>query len=125
MRPDPACRQESDVSNRAEEIVSRGTALPREVDDLTPQWFATVLERDVADATVLERSSGTTGRARIALRGDPDLPATVFVKLPPFDERQRGLVDKTGMGVAEARFYRDLAAEVPVRVPGVWFADTD
>ena len=29
------------------------------------------------------------------------------------------------MGVAEARFYRDLAPEIPVRIPGVWFADTD
>ena len=29
------------------------------------------------------------------------------------------------MGVTEARFYRDLAPEVPVRTPGVWFADTD
>jgi hypothetical protein len=30
-----------------------------------------------------------------------------------------------GMGVAEARFYRDLAPEIPVRVPAVWFADED
>src|SRR5262245_30879601 len=108
MRLDSACRQGPDRSSCAEETVSRTTALPREVDDLTSQWFATVLERDVTDATVLDRSSGTTGRARVALQGDRDLPATVFVKLPPFDERQRGLVDKTGMGVAEARFYRDL-----------------
>ena len=100
-------------------------ALPRTVDDLTAEWFSGTLDLDVTEATVLDRSSGTTGRARVALGGDATVPATVFVKLPPFDERQRALVDRTGMGVAEARFYRDVAPEVPVRVPGVWFADTD
>lgn len=97
---------------------------PSTVDDLTAAWFTEALGRAVTEATVVDRSSGTTGRALVALRGD-DVPATVFVKLPPFHERQRELVAKTGMGVAEARFYRDLAAEVPVRVPGVEYADTD
>jgi hypothetical protein len=101
------------------------SSLPTDVGDLTPAWFSDVLQRDVTHASVLEQTSGTTGRARVALRGDPDVPDTVFVKLAPFDERQRTLVDMTGMGVAEARFYRDLAPEVPVRVPDVWFADTD
>lgn len=99
--------------------------LPTEVDDLDAAWFSHVLDGDVTEATVVDRSSGTTGRARVTLRGEPGLPASVFVKLPPFDEQQRALVDRTGMGVAEARFYRDLAHEVPVRVPGAWFADTD
>ncbi|GMU78494.1 MAG: phosphotransferase [Acidimicrobiia bacterium] len=99
-------------------------ALPALVDELTATWFSTVLGHEVTDATVVDRSSGTTGRARVALRGDPGVPATVFVKLAPFDEWQRSLVDTTGMGVAEARFYRDLAPEVPVRVPGVWYAQT-
>ncbi len=99
--------------------------LPLDVDDLTPAWFTTALGRDVRHAEVLDRSSGTTGRARIALTGAPDVPPTVFVKLSPFDERQRKFVTSVGMGVAEARFYRDLAPEIPVRVPQVWFSDTD
>ncbi|MFM8302905.1 MAG: phosphotransferase family protein [Actinomycetota bacterium] len=100
-------------------------AMPRTVDDLTAPWFARVLDQEVTAVDLLERSSGTTGRVRVALRGEPGVPASVFVKLPPFDERQRALVDRTGMGVAEAHFYRDLASEVPVRAPGVWFAGTD
>jgi aminoglycoside/choline kinase family phosphotransferase len=99
--------------------------LPVDVDDLTAAWFSSALGHDVTSIDVLDRSSGTTGRARVALTGDPSVPATVFVKLPPFDERQRRFVNMVGMGVAEARFYRDLAAEVPVRAPGAWFADTD
>jgi hypothetical protein len=99
--------------------------LPVDVEELTATWFSTALEHDVTAVEVLDRSSGTTGRARVALRGEPAVPPTVFVKLPPFDERQRRFVTMVGMGVAEARFYRDLAPEVPVRVPRTWFADTD
>ena len=99
--------------------------LPLDVADLTAEWFGAVLERDVTGMELLDLSSGTTGRAHVALTGDPSVPPTVFVKLAPFDERQREFVTSVGMGVAEARFYRDLAPEIPVRIPGVWFADTD
>lgn len=105
--------------------MSGTSKLPTEIEHLTSDWFSEVLGRDVVEATIVDRSSGTTGRARVALRGEPGLPESVFVKLPPFDEPQRALVDATGMGVAEARFYRDLAGEVAVRRPGVWFAETD
>jgi Phosphotransferase enzyme family len=99
--------------------------LPIEVDDLTADWFSQVLDREVTEVTVLDRSTGTTGRARVELRGSPEVPASAFVKLPPFGKEQRELVDMTGMGVTEARFYRDLAWELSVRTPGVWFAETD
>jgi hypothetical protein len=99
--------------------------LPVDVEDLTAEWFSRALDREITEATVAERTSGTTGRARVALRGEPGVPRSVFVKLPPFDGAQRAFVRMTGMGVSEARFYRALAPEVPVRVPGVWFADTD
>jgi hypothetical protein len=97
--------------------------LPLEVDDLTPEWMSDAMDADVASVTVLDRHSGTTGRAHLALSGDPRLPATVFVKLAPFDERQRKFVNVQGMGVVEARLYRDLAPELPVRVPRVWYAE--
>jgi hypothetical protein len=99
--------------------------LPLDVADLTAKWFSEILERAVDEVDVLDHHSGTTGRAHVALRGEPGVPATVFVKLAPFDERQRQFVAMIGMGVTEARFYRDLAVEMPVRVPRSWFADTD
>ncbi len=104
---------------------SLAPVLPLDVDDLTAEWFGTALQRDVQTADVLDRSSGTTGRAHVRLTGAADVPPTVFVKLAPFDEHQREFVTSVGMGVAEAVFYRDLAAETPVRIPDVWFADTD
>jgi hypothetical protein len=99
--------------------------IPSDVDQLTAEWFSEVLQRDVAEASVVDRSTGTTGRALVALQGEAGLPETVFVKLPPFDASQREFVAGTGMGPAEARFYRDLAGEVAVRVPRVWYAATD
>jgi len=49
----------------------------------------------------------------------------VFVKLAPFDVGQRAFVEQIGMGVAEARFYAELAREVPVRHPRPWYAAHD
>jgi hypothetical protein len=104
-------------------------AIPVDVADVTPEWISAVTELDVVAVEVLDAHSGTTGRARLALTygGGEDgfLPPSVFVKLPPFDERQREFVAQTGLGTAEARFYRDLAASVPVRVPGALYADVD
>ncbi|MGQ0826409.1 MAG: phosphotransferase family protein [Actinomycetota bacterium] len=101
------------------------TILPLDPEDLTPEWLSDALEVQVDRVVVLDRHSGTTGRVRLALHGAPGTPPTVFVKLAPFDETQRRFVNEIGMGVAEARFYRDLAYEVDVRVPRAWFAEFD
>lgn len=104
-------------------------AIPVEVDDVTPEWLSEVLGLDVVATEVLDRHSGTTGRARLALTYgsgvDGECPPSLFVKLPPFDEKQRRFVAQTGLGSAEARFYRDVAAEVPMRVPAVLYAALD
>jgi hypothetical protein len=99
--------------------------LPVAVDDVTPVWLSSVLDVPVTAVDVVARHSGTTGRARVALTygdGSAGRPASVFVKLAPFDERQRRFVDAVGLGIAEARFYRDVASQVAVRVPRVWYA---
>ena len=105
------------------------TALPARPDEITPAWLSEALSKslpgvEVARVEVVDRHSGTTGRAKLRLgyaagaRG----PDTVFVKLPPFSEMQRQLVATTDMGRREARFYAELAAETPVRVPRCHFA---
>jgi aminoglycoside phosphotransferase (APT) family kinase protein len=98
--------------------------IPTERAELTPAWLSAALGKGVDEVKVLDSHSGTTGRVRLALRG-ASLPASVFVKLAPFDAEQRKLVDATQMGVREAHLYRDLAAELPMRVPRVWHADFD
>jgi aminoglycoside phosphotransferase (APT) family kinase protein len=99
-------------------------AIPTELAEMTPAWLSAALGKRVDAVHVLDSHSGTTGRVRLALRG-AGLPASVFVKLAPFDAEQRGFVAATQMGVREAHLYRDLAAELPVRVPRVWHADFD
>src|SRR4051794_23738547 len=98
--------------------------IPVDVADVTPAWLGAVLERNVTAVRVVDQHSGTTGRARIVVSSDSgDEP--MFVKLAPFDERQRRFVDVVGLGVAEARFYRDVAVDVPVRVPRVFHSELD
>ena len=91
--------------------------IPVEVDDLTAEWFTSALGAHVTRADVVDRHSGTTGRVKVALSGAASVPERVFVKLPPFDAEQRVFVNEVGMGVTEARFFREVASEVPVRVP--------
>lgn len=106
-------------------------SIPVEVQDITAEWLEGVLRAHAPGASlaaieVAEAHSGTTGRARLLLtHDDPRLPRSVFVKLAPFDEGQRAFVDEQDMGRSEARFYAELAADVPVRHPRPWHAAHD
>jgi aminoglycoside phosphotransferase (APT) family kinase protein len=109
----------------------RARPIPLEVEDVTAEWLTAVLQPHAPGARVdridrLEAHSGTTGRLRLGLHGDdPRLPTSVFVKLAPFTEERRALVDMVGMGVSEARFYAEVAPWLRVRTPAVWHADHD
>lgn len=109
--------------------IAAAPAIPTELAGLSAEWLGAVLGGAVGEVQVLDSHSGTTGRARLALRWSPgaraSLPASVFVKFAPFDAEQRGFVAANQMGVREARLYRDLAGELPVRVPRPWYADFD
>jgi hypothetical protein len=107
----------------------RSLPLPDRPEAVTAEWLTRALATslpgaEVAGVEIVDRHSGTTGRARLALEyaSGSAGPETVFVKLPPFDDAQRQLVAFTDMGRREARFYEALAAEAPVRVPRPWFA---
>jgi aminoglycoside phosphotransferase (APT) family kinase protein len=104
-------------------------AIPDVPEAISPEWLSGAFARslpgvEVSRVEVLDRHSGTTGRARLGVQyaSGPTGPATVFVKLRPFDEMQRQLVAATDMGRREARFYEAVAAETPVRVPRAFFA---
>ncbi|WP_101951188.1 phosphotransferase family protein [Mycobacterium sp. 3519A] len=105
--------------------------IPTDVADVTSTWLEGVLQAYAPGARlrsidVVEAHSGTTGRARVLLaHDDPNLPGSVFVKLAPFDAEQRMFVDQQGMGIAEARFYAELATDVPVRHPQPFYAAHD
>jgi hypothetical protein len=96
--------------------------IPESPEEISPE----LLSRAFADlhpgakarsVAIVDAHSGTTGRARLRVEwNDPELPEHVFAKLAPTDPMQREMVVGTGMGKREARFYAELAAEVPVRL---------
>ena len=97
---------------------------PDRPEDVTAAWLTEALRTEVAAVEVLAQHAGTTGRLRLGLTHAPgsEGPSSVFVKLPPFEEGQRKLVAATDMGRREARFYAELAAEAPLRVPRCLYA---
>ena len=104
-------------------------SIPAVPEDVTAAWLTEVLQAsvpgiDLAGTTVLDQHAGTTGRMRIGLKhaAGSSGPDSVFVKLPPFEEKQRRLVAATEMGRREARFYAGPASEVPMRIPKAFYA---
>jgi aminoglycoside phosphotransferase (APT) family kinase protein len=105
-------------------------ACPGRLSDLTPDWVERALARScpgarVRELRVLDESSGTTDRGRLALAGDGPLPATLFVKLAPRDAATRVFVGALGLGEREVRFYRELAPGLRVPAPRAFHAGFD
>jgi hypothetical protein len=103
--------------------------IPKTPEEITADWiseaFAPRFPGAHASAVeVVDAHSGTTGRARLRIdwKEDGGAPSSVFAKLAPTDEIQREMVITTGMGKREARFYHDLAADMPVRVAAPYSA---
>lgn len=98
--------------------------IPDSVESITPEWLSEVVStrfpHSIAESIeIADAHSGTTGRVRLRVRwnAESDAPKALFGKLAPTDPIQRQMVAFTDMGRREARFYAELAAEVPVRVP--------
>ncbi|CRK53536.1 conserved hypothetical protein [Rhodococcus sp. RD6.2] len=105
------------------------SGLPRCADDMTTEWLSSALGRgSVSDVSVepLGSSAGFTGQVvRLALRGGPDLPATVIAKLPNADAGRRALFHRLGYAARELAFYRTIAPASGVRVPELYFGEVD
>ena len=106
------------------------TSIPERPENITPDHLTRAFAAshpgaEALNVEILDAHSGTTGRARLKLRWKQDVgaPEHVFAKLAPTDEIQRQMVIATGMGKREARFYAELAQDVPVRVAAPYFAE--
>lgn len=90
---------------------------------ISTEWLTAALQQvapgaRATEVEIIDAHSGTTGRARLRVCWEAgDLPEFIFAKLAPTDPIQRTMAVETGMGAREARFYREVAHEVPVRVP--------
>ncbi len=111
--------------------------IPRSRTEVDAPWMEAVLRH----AGVLAASSVSSvelatpeeeGNAGGALRArlqysdaGPGLPSSLIVKLPPEAPEHRRAMLRTGFVRAEAGFYRELAARVPLRTPRCYLALDD
>lgn len=103
-------------------------SIPKTIAEVDKAWMSQVVGTPVTDLqlTQIGQGVGIMGdifRVTLTLAEPGQGPASVVVKLPSsFEEnRQQGVA--LGMFEAEVRFYNELAGEVPVGLPQIYFAD--
>ncbi|WP_435768841.1 phosphotransferase family protein [Nocardioides sp. SYSU DS0651] len=95
--------------------------LVTEVAELTPAWLSGALGAEVTAVSATPVGTGQIGTCyRLALSGDPALPASVLAKLPAVDPAARALLANPYR--TEVRFYASIAPTVAVRVPRLHYA---
>lgn len=115
-------------------------ALPRQPEDLTPEWLTACLQSThpgvrITDLSFAGGHVSWASKYRVSVRYDDDdlrgdLPDQFCIKAS-LDNPSRPDADDTEPGpfsrlwVAEGHFYRDLAPELELVMPRSWYADTD
>jgi Ecdysteroid kinase-like family len=94
-----------------------------ERQDLTPEWFSTVLVADVSTVHCTPIGVGLVGmNLRCVLEGDGNHPVSVVVKLPSEDPTSRA----TGIALRnyerEVKFYEQIAPTVGIRMPQCYYS---
>jgi hypothetical protein len=94
---------------------------PLVIDDIDAVWLASALDWsvDAADVHPIAAGEGFMGQlARVSLTSsDPDVPASVIVKLPTSDPGGRLIGETMRVWEREYCFYRDVAPDLTIRVP--------
>ncbi|MCK0177413.1 phosphotransferase [Mycobacterium sp. 852013-51886_SCH5428379] len=115
-RAAPAADLAAHVGRGVQRILTDATlgrmrSMPRTPAELDAPALSRIMGRTVTTVTVIGGDAGTSSRARLALTG-PDVPATVFVKLPAADAATRLMGELGRLGHTEVRFYEQLAPEL-------------
>jgi aminoglycoside phosphotransferase (APT) family kinase protein len=109
---------------------------PQSAAEVTPEWLTAALRSSgvLRDGVVVECAKTQIGeglgflsrvlRAALTYRGDAaGAPASVVVKLEPDAGSFHDFGDELHAFAREIRFYREVAAVVPVRLPRCYYAD--
>ena len=109
--------------------------IPERLDDLTPEWLTMALRQgghlpEAGEVTSVEREvlgegegfMGDIARLRLSYAGGEG-PATVVAKIPRLENRAVG--ELIGIYERESCFYEELAGDVPVMLPHLYFSDFD
>lgn len=94
-------------------------SIPTSPAEITPEWFREHLGWNVTDAQIHEIGAGigvSSAVYRAHLAGT-DVPETVVVKLPAVDPNAVFTCTVLRMYTREAKFFTELANDMPVRVP--------
>ena len=90
-------------------VIGRMRSLPRAVRDLDAPSLSKVMGRRVTSVSVIGGDAGTSSRARLALSGGGDVPASVFVKMPAETIATRLMGELGRLAQTEVLFYRELS----------------
>lgn len=118
------------VHERGEHTVLN--VIPDRPNQMDATWLQEVLSDPFPDVRVESvhisgSAQGTNRNTRLEVRYHrrAGAPERIFAKLHPDGEPQRSLVISSGMGRREVLFYRELSANLPVRIPKVYAAQID
>jgi hypothetical protein len=89
-------------------VLGRTRSLPRTPAGLDAAALSHLMGATVTSVSVIGGDAGTSSRARLALRG-PDVPETVFVKMPAETVATRLMGELGRLAHTEVRFYDQLA----------------
>ena len=101
-------------------------AIPDGIDGIDDDWLSQAMGSSVRIADITDIGTGVgmiSAIYRATLEGDG--PDTVVIKLPGLDETARFTAQILRLNIREVGFYRELAAESPIRVPNCHFAAVD
>ncbi len=111
--------------------------LPKTSDDITPEWLNEVLDGSVTggakvasiDKEIIGEGAGFVGEiTRLSLTYDGNAAsalASLIAKLPTRDEAFRNLANMVNLYEREIRFYEQIADDVPLRTPEMYFSHAD
>jgi aminoglycoside phosphotransferase (APT) family kinase protein len=99
--------------------------VPRSVTEIDPPWLTEALQARcpgvrVESVRIRERAEVTNSHVWLEVRYSPagaPGPERLFCKLLPEEGVRREAIAATGMGLREAKFYGQLAAQLSLRVP--------
>ena len=103
------------------------TTIPNTIEEITPGWLLDTagLDCDTSGSSQIGVGIGVSSALyRVELTGD-GCPASVVVKLPALDEAAVFTSTMLRMYIREVRFFEELAARVPVRVPAFHHGEVD
>lgn len=101
--------------------------IPSSIAEVTAGWLAEVTGLDVRSIRAEQIGQGigvTSALYRLHLEGS-GCPSSVVVKLPALDEAAVFTSTILRMYIREVRFFAELAADAPVRVPASYHGEVD